>query len=569
MCGIAGYLDKSGKTTQTQRELIVTKMLNLMRHRGGDADGVKSTKNVSIGHTRLSIVDLSPKGNQPFCDTGNNFVLSFNGEIYNHLSLRKKYLNNTKISSSSDAATLFDLLKKYPMKLVLGEIEGMYAFSFLNTGKEELLLVLDRFAIKPLYYINTPKYFAWASEIKAFEALPKFNFQVNESVLGEYMVFRHVAGRETLFKNIYKLQAGEYLTYHSKNKIIKIKKYYQLRKRRKIQMFSEDTISSSVRGHMMGDITAGIQLSGGVDSSLITFLAQRFSKKKLHTFSIGLKDENWNEFRYSDLVAKVLGTKHHKVSFSKRDFRELFSKVTYHMDEPLVHPNTIPMYILAKRARKYTKVLLTGEGADEVFYGYNRYFKKQNSNKSIIFSNAFNNTQIVSDIFKGKLSIKNRKRILRGASQLRNEDKISFYDIYTYLPHILLRQDKAGMAANIENRVPFLQSSVVEAGFNSKTRVGKFGGKNKIKEIALKYFSRELVLRRKCGFGLPIADWLRDKDSLLPYLLDLTKHKLIKNYFVVSSIKRIIQEHLDKESDNSSLLFTLICLVVWHDVFIG
>lgn len=568
MCCIAGFIDKKKTITRKEREVIIKKMLLSMKHRGGDAFGIKSIDNITLGHTRLSIVDLSKLGNQPFSDNQNS-SLSFNGEIYNHEVLRKKYLNKFKISSNSDTSTLFELLRKYPIESTLEKIQGMFAFSFLNTKEHKVILALDRFAIKPLYYIDTPKYFAWASEIKAFKAIPKFNFQMNKPALGEYMVFRYVIGPETLFKNIHKMQAGEYLTYDIKDNTNKTKRYYWLRKKENASSFSESVISESVKEHLMGDVVAGVQLSGGIDSSLVTLLAQKISKRKLHTFSIGLDDDHWNEFYYSDIVVNQLGTKHHKIIFSKNDFARLLPKVIYHLDEPLVHPNTVPMYILAKEARKYTKVLLTGEGADEVFYGYNRYFQKPNIAKNVIFSNAFNDHRSISKILKSKISIVNRKKILRDISKIGDENKISFYDIYTYLPHVLLRQDKAGMAANVENRVPFLYTSVVEAGFNSKTRIGKLGGKSDVKKIALKYFPKEIVLRRKCGFGLPISEWLRDKDVLLPYLIKLTKHKCIKKYFVISEIKRLIDKHLRKEEDNSSTLFTLICLSMWYDTFIG
>ncbi len=569
MCGIAGFIDKNNIFTQKEREFITEKMLILMKHRGGDAFGVKSMSNVTLGHTRLSIVDLSKLGNQPFSDNKNSLI-SFNGEIYNHAILREKYLNEVNISSNSDTATLFELLRKYPIKSTLEKIQGMFAFSFLNTSKNTMVLALDRFAIKPLYYIDTPKYFAWASEIKAFKAIPKFNFQMNESVLGEYMIFRHVVGSETLFKNICKMRSGEYLTYNLKNNTLKTKKYYQLRKRRSVSGFSENIISRSVKDHLMGEVVAGVQLSGGIDSGLVALFAQKLSIEKLHTFSIGLADDHWNEFLYSDTIADRLGTEHHKIIFSKRDFIRLLPKVIYHLDEPLTHPNTVPMYILAKEARKYTKVLLTGEGADEVFYGYNRYFQKPNNAKNVLSSNTFCNQEIISHILrrKDKISLVNRKKILHNTKIVNDEYKISFYDMYTYLPHVLLRQDKAGMAANIENRVPFLCTQIVEAGLNSKTRVGKFGGKTQVKKIALKYFPKELVLRQKCGFGLPISEWLRDNDGLLPHLLKLKKHKLIKNYLVISEIERLTEDHLHGHKDNSSILFTLICLSIWYDSFI-
>lgn len=569
MCGIAGFVGKNNKISKKDREFFVNKMLYLIKHRGGDAYNVKSFENITMGHTRLSIVDRSPLSNQPYSTVDNSFMLSFNGEIYNFKELAKKYFNPLAIVSKSDTVILFELLRNFSIKSVLTKIEGMFAFSFFNNNRKVINLVLDRFAIKPLYYVDTPEFFAWASEIKAFKALPNFKFETNESVLGEFMVFRYVAGNSTLFKNVYRLQAGEHLTYDTiRNSILNTKKYYQLKKTNRTVSFSEKLISSTVKKHLIGDAEAGVQLSGGVDSSLVTFFTQKFSKKPIHTFSIGLKDKKWNEFYFSNKVAKKLGTQHHKITFSKKDFVRYLREVAYYLDEPLVHPNTIPMFILAKEARKYTKVLLTGEGADEVFLGYDRYLYKKSSQDDLIFANAFNHEETVSRIFKKSISVINRKKILDGAKKLKLNDKLSFNDIYTYLPHVLLRQDKAGMAANVENRVPFLDRYVVEEGFNSTNKIGKFGGKNQIKKIALKYFSKDIVLRKKCGFGLPISDWLRDKDGLLSHLLRLKESQLIKNFFNIKEINIIIDDHLRQKKDNSSILFTLISLTIWHDIFI-
>ena len=376
MCGIAGLIDKKNNLDLKSRENIVKKMLQIMEHRGGDAVGIESKSSVTIGHTRLSIVDITSQANQPIFNTDS--MLSFNGEIYNHQELRKKYLNKAKISSHSDTATLFALLTKSPIKNVLENIQGMFAFSYADIRKNILYLALDRYAIKPLYYIDTPDYFAWSSEIKAFKVLPKFKFQIQEKHLYEYLTFRYVGGENTLFRNVYKMQPGEYLTYLLDKKSFKNSKYHNLINIKNTKRFSEKMLENSVKDHLMGDVVAGIQLSGGVDSSVVALFAQKHSKKRMHTFSIGLKDNKWNEFYYSDQVAKILKTDHHKIIFSKKDFTDLLPKITYHLDEPIVHPNTVPMYLLAKTARKFTKVLLTGEGADEVFYGYNRYLNLKN-----------------------------------------------------------------------------------------------------------------------------------------------------------------------------------------------
>ena len=568
MCGVVGFIDKKNKLDKNEREILVKKMLGLIKHRGGDAMGVISNNNITIGHTRLSIVDTSSRANQPFTD--NNSVLSFNGEIYNHEKLKKIYCVKKKITSSSDTATLFELLKLLPIRKVLELINGMYAFSFLDIKRQSLVLALDRVAIKPLYYIDSPEYFAWASEIKAFNVLPNFNFQFRDECLGEYLTFRYIAGEKTLFKNIYKILSGEYMTYSLKNNSFEKEKYHWLNKT-DTKTSLKKVIRESVYDHLMSDAPIGIQLSGGVDSSLVAFFAQAFSRDKLHSFSIGLKDRHWNEFYYSDMVAKIVGTIHHKVFFSKSDFVRLIPKLTYHLDEPIIHPNSIPMYILAKRARKYTKVLLTGEGADELFYGYNRYFSNNlKDNADILLSNSFNKPEIISKIIKNDSCIISayRKTILGRTKELDKIDRVIFYDIYTYLPHVLLRQDKAGMAANIENRTPFLYEPVVASAFNLKIKSGRLGGKTPIKKIALKYFSANLVLRKKCGFGLPITEWLRDKKGLLPFLELLIKHPLINKYFVKKEILKLVKEHATGFNDHSSILFSMISLIVWYDIFI-
>lgn len=570
MCGIAGFIDKKSKFGKGKKEALVKDMLGLIEHRGGDSRGISSNDNVTIGHSRLSIVDTSSRANQPL--TNNDYALSFNGEIYNHNELRKHYLDKKKIDSPSDTATLFELIGNLPVKKVLEIINGMYAFSFLDIKNLRVVLALDKLAIKPLYYVDTPGYFAWASEAKAFKALPNFKFEFEESCLDEYLTFRYIAGEKTLFKNIRKVLPGEFIIYSLRKNTFRKKLHSRPAKKRPEPKLSlEKTIKESAISHLMGDNPVGIQLSGGVDSSIVALFAQNSSLHKLHSFSIGLKDKNWNEFYYSDQIAKIIGTKHHKIIFSKTDFVKLFSKLTYHLDEPIVHPNTIPMFLLAKEARKYAKVLLTGEGADELFHGYNRYFfSPLNSNVEILISNSFGRPEEVSKIVKNKglILTKERKDILNQAKGLSRIDKISYYDIYTYLPHVLLRQDKAGMAANIENRVPFLYGPVVESAFNLKTKVGGLGGKTPLKEVALKYFPADLVMRKKCGFGLPVAEWLRDKEGLLPLLNALKDHPLINEYFVKREILALVEEHKKGTSDHSSLLFSIISLTSWYDIFI-
>lgn len=569
MCGVIGFVDKKNKLTIGRRTQIVNEMLSIINHRGGDAIGIEAYGLTTTGHTRLSIVDKNKRADQPFAN--DRAILSFNGEIYNHKNIRNKYIMN-RLDSYSDTATLFELLQMLPMEKVLKIIHGMYAFSYINKQKNILTLASDKFSIKPLYYINTPDYFAWASEVKAFKAIPGFRFQLNADCLEEYMIYRYVAGERTLFSKVNKLLPGEFIQFAlNSGKIEKIQ-YYDICNIGCADNFTEEILKKSVRDQLMSDEPVGVQLSGGIDSSLIAIFAKQFSKYKLSTFSIGLSDKKWNEFDYSDFIAKKLRTDHHKIFFSKSDFNKLLPKITYHLDEPLVHPNTIPMYILAKEARKYTKVLLTGEGADEIFYGYNRYFDHNlRSDNDILFSNSFNKPESVSKLIKMRGPyLKERTRLLRNIPRhIKSDAKVSYYDLNTYLPHVLQRQDKAGMAANIENRVPFLYEPVAESGFYALNRAGEFGGKTPLKKIALKFLPKEFVLRRKCGFGLPIADWLRKEGSPNLDLSRLAKHSLIKKYFKVREIRKLCNEHLCKNIDNSVILFSLLSLTIWYDVFIG
>lgn len=567
MCGIVGLIDKKDNASNKWRERIVQKMLDLVDHRGGDATGIATHKNTTIGHTRLSVVDVTHNADQPFSNSDG--ILSYNGEIYNHDILRSQYCPDRKIISSSDTATLFELLQIQPIETVLRAINGMYAFSFLDIRKQSLFLVLDKMAIKPLYYVDTPEYFAWASEIKAFRAIPDFTFTINDESLFEHLTFRYIAGAKTLYKNIYKLKSGEYLEYSLASHTNDKKKYFELKKDNHGSQKLEDILTESIKSHLMSDVLVGVQLSGGIDSSIVSYIAKKNSARAIYSFSIGLKDDRWNEFKYSDAVAKELGTIHHKLVFTKEDFISNLEKIAYHLDEPIVHPNTIPIYLLAKFARKYTKVLLTGEGADEVFLGYKRYLQGgiTDTNK-LLFSNAFSSPETTSSILKNtNHSLSEREKIIKETDGLSQQDKLSFYDMFTYLPHVLLRQDKAGMAVNVENRVPFLYESVVQAGYNLDLKIGEMGGKTPLKKMALKYFPYDFVMRRKCGFGLPISEWLKDEDCLLPRLQALKSSQLISEYFKKEAINELIYEHLNGINDHSAILFSLIGLNVWYDIF--
>lgn len=276
-----------------------------------------------------------------------------------------------------------------------------------------------------------------------------------------------------------------------------------------------------------------------------------------------------NEFKFSDQVAEKIKSNHKKIIFSKKDFIDNFSKVVYLLDEPINHENTVPMYLLSREARKDVKVLLTGEGADELLGGYRRY-SVLNSREEF---NKVNDTGIVKKILKNFNGHTYRKQIWKDSEKFTNSIKqYSHFDIKTFLPNVLLRQDKASMGANIEIRVPFLCNSTSQKLFTlqKEEKIEKFGQKNILKKILFDKFGFdiEFITRKKLGFGLPLKDWLKDEDVFFKYLLNLVEHELILSYFNVNEVKNLIDDHIDDTTDNTDILFTLVSLATWYDIFI-
>lgn len=581
MCGIAGFIDKKNILSIKEKISLAERMQEIMYHRGKDGKGTEIWENVVIVHTRLSIIDLSEKADQPLSSTNKNETIVFNGEIYNHADLRKKLSKEFIFKSKSDTESIIYSYKKWGEKF-LNKMEGMWAFALLDKNKKEMTLSVDPFGIKPLYYINTPDWFAFASELKSLLLLPDLKPPINYDYLPEYLIYRSIAGENTLIKGVYKLNPAEKIIFNIEKGTIKKNYYWKLKKKRikndsanAYETKTTKLLRKSVQKHLVSDVPVGIQLSGGVDSSLICALASG-KDRPLHSFSIGLKDKKWNEFLYSDVVAKKLKTKHHKIIFTEREFVRLLPKLTYHMDEPINHPNSIPMFILSRKARRFVKVLLSGEGADEIFGGYKRYEKILDKNlklDSVIKLSSFGDEKILKQITNLDFTKVDQKRYeLVGNAKKSTFEKISLLDLKTYLTPLLLRQDKMGMAANIENRVPFLYRPLVEFAFSLPDSLkidvqeGKTITKPLLKSIASKFLPKEVVFRTKVGFGLPISKWLRKKNGLGKYL-ELLKEKK-RDYLNYPILNKIIEKHLSKKEDFGEELWILINLELWTRIFL-
>lgn len=571
MCGIIGFVDKKNRLSATEKEGIATKILKEIQHRGYDSSGIYSHQSVTLGHNRLAIIDTSKNAEQPFFNETRMMTMSYNGEIFNHLELR--VLTEKHIyASRSDTETLMSLYEALG-ETAFGLIRGMFAVSFYDQTTEEILLAVDQFGIKPLYYIDTPDWFAWSSEIKALKFIPGISFSLDENRLYEYAIFRTTVGSQTMLKGINRLSPGELLRYSIKNDRIGKTKYAATET---TGGNIEDMLKLSVSEHILSDVPVGLQLSGGVDSSLISVLAtQSLRQEDVHSFSIGLADRKWNEFEYSRAVSKQIKTIHHEILFTQQQFCETLPVATYQLDEPINYPNTVPLMLLAREARKFVKVLLSGEGADEIFGGYIRYnelIKKGLDLHTLVSSNSFCSPKDVSSVFKigSAHDLFERNVLAESLSDHTPASKLSSYDMKTFLPSLLLRQDKMGMASNLENRFPFLDTRLVAATNKLPDQEKLSGGKTKIalKEIARKYLSEEIVYRKKCGFGLPISDWLRDSSGLGKYLRLFSRPMITRSYLNYENISIYIQEQLSEAKDHSEILWVLITLEIWVKIFI-
>jgi len=582
MCGIAGFIDKKNILSAEEKSSLAERMQKILEHRGKDGKGMYIWGNIALVHTRLSIIDLSDKASQPFSSEDGNEVIVFSGEIYNHEDLRKILSEEFSFKSKSDTESIIYSYKKWGKKF-LNKMEGMWAFALLDKNKEKITLSIDPFGIKPLYYIDTPEWFAFASELKALLLIPGIEPKLNYDSLPEYLIYRSIAGEKTLLKDIYKLNPAEQIIFDIKNKSIQKCYYWKLKKKPikelsvgNLKRKATNLLKKSVEKHLISDAPIGLQLSGGVDSSMICAMAAK-KHPSLHSFSIGLKEKGWNEFFFSDIVAKKLKTRHHKIIFNERQFAELLPFLIYHLDEPINHPHSVPMFMLAKKARCFVKVLLSGEGADEIFGGYKRYEKIINEKldeKSAVRLSGFGNENTLKQVANLDFTKvdKERRTILMSLKGKDIFDKISFLDIKTYLPPLLLRQDKMGMAANTENRVPFLYRPLVQFAFSlpKSLKIMKKGKKVLtkpfLKEIASGFAPNEVVFRNKIGFGLPISKWLRNKKGLGRYLKLLTEKR--RDYLNCLNLKKIIKEHLSGKKDYGQELWILINLEIWTRIFL-
>ncbi|MBI2208865.1 asparagine synthase (glutamine-hydrolyzing) [Candidatus Woesearchaeota archaeon] len=517
MCGITGIYNLV-KDKKISRKVLAN-MTNSMAHRGPDDSGTIILKNAALGNRRLAILDLSKNGHMPMPDDKKELWITYNGEIYNYKEIREELIKKGyKFTSDSDTEVILYSYKEWGEKC-LERFNDMFAFAIYDSRKNELFVARDRIGIKPLYYSTINGQFVFASEIKAILKHPNSKRNVNLEAVSSYLSYRYEIGEETLFDGIYKLLPGHYLTI--KNNKIEIREYWDIdlsknttnEPEKHYKNVIRKLLEKSVQRRMISDVPVGAYLSGGLDSSIIVALMAKCSGKKVKTFSIGFKEEGFNEFYYSKLVAKMHNTEHREILLSMKDYLKNMKKLIRYKDLPLAVPNEVPIYLMSKELKKYITVVLSGEGADEIFSGYGRLFRSPLDYKKLKFINSLPSF-LRKSLFKGFiLKYKNKKfdseleHFLHQYSYfplqekklifndkmneaIKNDEKLNkifanhfykarkrpYYEKIWYvfeklhLPGLLQRLDCPTMAASVEGRVPYVDHELVEFMFTVPTK---------------------------------------------------------------------------------------------------
>ncbi len=601
MCGICGIIRKGDNKD------IIKKMNDRIMHRGPDGEGYYIDGDVAFGHRRLSIIDLST-GDQPIYNEDSSVVTVYNGEIYNYLELRSELESlGHEFKTKSDTEVLVHGYEEWHTDLPK-YLRGMFAFAIYDKNRNEIFLARDNFGIKPLYYAKMNDSFMFASEIKSFLDVPDFKKEFNEDILETYLEFSFVPTNETFFKGVYRLDAGCSLLY--KDEDIKINKYFKLDFKEDKMSFTDavknisDVMEDSVKRHLIADVEVGSFLSSGIDSSYIVSLA-----KPDKTYTVGYENKKYDEINYAKDLADKLGIKNESKIIKKDEYLDAIPKIMYHLDEPTSDPAAISLYFVAKLASRDLKVVLSGEGADEFFGGYNYYreevdYKFYNKIpygiRHVIgkvaglfpevrgFNFLVRRGEKLENSYIGvnrNFSEKTARKVLRKNYELKaidvtkdvynefkdysNIDKMQAIDINFWLmKDILLKADRMTMASSIEGRVPFIDKEVfsVASKLPFDYKVTKENTKVALREAARKVIPTDAYKKKKLGFPVPIREWI--KDGAFKEDIEKTINSDVANkYFNVKFLNKLFNEHLSGKKDNYRKIWTVYTFIKWYQVF--
>ena len=603
MCGFVGFTNEIG-----DRGSVLDAMMNRIVHRGPDAEGKYIDSSVALGFRRLSIIDLD-NGSQPLYNEDRTKVLVFNGEIYNYQPLREELIKQGHtFATATDSEVLLHGYEEYGAEL-LNKLRGMFAFVIWDTQSRELFGARDFFGIKPLYYAKMGESLLFGSEIKAFLEHPSFEKKLNTKALEQYLSFQYSPGEESFFEGVYKLLPAHYFRY--RNGVMEIQRYWEptfsanesVSEEEWVDRISE-TFDGSVEAHKISDVEVGSFLSSGVDSS---YVACRANVDK--TFTVGFGNGKYNEIGYAQELAKYIHVENISKVITAEEYWDVLPKVQYQMDEPLADPAAVALYFVCQIASEHVKVVLSGEGADELFGGYNIYqapvdtagFRKLprwlRNGLSALASrlpavhgvNFFVRGGDVERWFIGNanmFTVKERKRLLRCRTdapapqdltrryycKVKGKDdvtKMQYLDIHMWMAgDILLKADKMSMAHSLELRVPFLDKEIMAlAGqIPYRYRVTHENTKVAMRKAALRAMPPQTANKKKLGFPVPIRVWLKE-EKYYQYMKGILTGDVAKEYFRTDELVKLLDDHKNGKKDNSRKIWTVYSFLLWYDQY--
>ncbi len=611
MCGFAGYIHNYGTF---DKEEVIHKMADRIKHRGPDDAHYYIDDGIALGFRRLSIIDLEG-GRQPILNEDGSLVLLFNGEIYNYQELREELIKAGHVfTTKTDSETILHGYEEYGKK-ILGRLRGMFAFIIWNKNTKELFGARDIFGIKPFYYYKKGKEFMFGSEIKSFLSHPNFEKELDEDMIPLYLSYEYSPDERTIFKNVFKLPGAHCFTY--KNGELKVERYYKIEYKiedDKSLEYWEDAITKefteSVSMHQIADVEVGCFLSSGVDSS---YVVKEISKgtKKVKTFSVGYEEEKYSELPYAQDFSNVIGVPNIANKVSADEFFDAVPEIQYYMDEPLPNPSEIPLYFLAKNARRYVKVVLSGEGADELFGGYPMYlagghfdhyshkvprpvrkvlgtvakhcpnFKGKNflvrgamepyqrfMRANYVFQSA-ERQKFLKRPIASKVPEEYSKRYFDDVSNLDEPTQLQYVDMHTWMIYdILLKADRMSMANSLELRVPFLDKKMLELSTRipSRYRAANETTKIALRGAAIKQLPERTANKKKLGFPVPLNDWLRE-DKYYNKVKAAFQSDIAEKFFVTSELMKLLDDHKSGKALNMQKIWSFYTFILWYEQF--
>lgn len=647
MCGIAGFFDRRAGRSAEEQKRILTAMTDRIVHRGPDSCGhwTEPETGVALGHRRLSIIDLTPEGSQPMVSQSGRYIIVFNGEIYNYQRLRERLGHENRetiaqLRGHSDTEVMLACMEQWGVPEAVRQFVGMFSFTVYDTRQRRLFLVRDRMGEKPLYYGWSGDVFLFGSELKALRAHPDFHNPINRNAAALYLRHCYIPAPYSIYQSIHKLEPGCLLELDTQSCRLQVTPYWTIRqaaldgKEKPFRGDDADAVEhlhslmrNTIRDQMIADVPLGAFLSGGIDSTAVVALMQSISSRPVKTFTIGFHEEGYNEAEHAKAVARHLGTAHTELYVTSREAMEVIPRLASIYDEPFSDSSQIPTYLVAQLARSQVTVSLSGDGGDELFCGYRRYFSSdaiwnklsmvpqlgrrgmaglirslppdvwsrgfgwlspitaRTGTNGTVGDKLYKLSEVLSEpdwqrFYQRVISTwKQPHTIVRESEEpvtifqddlpaaLTNaKEQMMYWDSISYLPDdILVKVDRAGMGVSLESRIPLLDHRIVEFAWQLPLSMKVREGKGKwlLKEVLYRYVPKEMMDRPKQGFSVPIGAWLRG--PLREWAEHLLDERKLREqqFFHADPIRQKWQEHLSGKQSWHSYLWNILMFQAW------